>query len=80
MARPRSKLGDAIRLSAAGRAAANLPRERKRRELIGNKNVDMQNERRRKIIAKGGVNAKGLAKDAVTRVGEYRRLAKKLDR
>jgi hypothetical protein len=74
MAKKRSKLGDIIRLSHAGRAAAQLPRERKRRELVGNKGVNEQNARRVKLgEASGPDKDKKIAADAVRRVGEYRK-------
>jgi hypothetical protein len=74
MPKPRSKIGDMIRLSAAGRAAAQLPRERKRRELVGNEGVKQQNARRVRLGKSSGPDRdKKLAADAVRRVGEYRK-------
>jgi hypothetical protein len=68
MPKPRSRMGDKIRLSRAGRAAANLPRQVKRKIAVGEAGVAKQNARRKAVRKAGG----NLAKDAVRRVGEYK--------
>jgi len=69
MPKTRSKLGDKIRLSEMGEKAAQIPRERRRREILGTKGVAKQDERRKQISGKN----KKLAADSVKRVGEYKK-------
>ena len=70
MTKPRSKMGDAIRLSGPGRKAASLRGEKKRRELVGSKGVAIQDKRRAK--AKKSKNPKALGLDVQKRMKEYR--------
>jgi hypothetical protein len=69
MAKKRTKFGDKIRLSKMGMAAANVSRQRDRQIAVGGEGVAEQNARRKAVRKAGG----NLAKDAVQRVGEYKR-------